>query len=104
MAGKSITRADLTEAVYKSAGLSRSEAADLVEQVIEGICSTLARGETVKLSGFGIFTARDKGARIGRNPKTGAEAPIAPRRSITFRASPVLGAHVADGTKNPRSA
>src|SRR4051794_21909877 len=71
MAGKSITRADLTEAVYKNAGLSRAEAAGLVEQVIEGICSTLATGETVKLSGFGIFTVRDKNARVGRNPKTG---------------------------------
>jgi integration host factor subunit alpha len=94
MAGKNITRADLTEAVYSSVGLTRAEAADLVEQVLEGICDTLATGETVKLSGFGIFTVRDKGARIGRNPKTGTEAPIAPRKSITFRPSPVLEAHV----------
>jgi integration host factor subunit alpha len=104
MTGKSITRADLTEAVYKSASLSRSEAADLVEQVIEGISSTLAAGETVKLSGFGAFTVRDKGARPGRNPKTGAEVPIAPRKSITFRPSPVLEVYVTDGTKKPHSA
>ena len=103
MTGKSITRADLTEAVYKGAGLSRAEAADLVEQVIEGICSTLASGETVKLSGFGIFTVRDKGARPGRNPRTGAAVPIAPRRSITFRASPVLEEHVTNSTKKTRS-
>ncbi|WP_457093952.1 integration host factor subunit alpha [Microvirga sp. P5_D2] len=102
MTGKTITRVDLNEAVYKCAGLTRAKAADLVEQVIEGICSTLATSEMVKLSGFGVFTVRDKMARIGRNPKTGAEAPIAPRKSITFRPSPVLEEHVNGGTKKPR--
>ena len=99
MVSKNITRTDLTEAVYKCAALSWDEAADLVEQVIEGICSTLATGETVKLSGFGVFTVRDKAARVGRNPKTGEIAPIAPRKSITFRPSPVLQEHVNGSTK-----
>ncbi|WP_457092732.1 integration host factor subunit alpha [Microvirga sp. P5_D2] len=101
MAGKNTTRADLTEAVYKNAGLSRTEAAGLVEHVIEGICSTLATGETVKLSGFGVFTVRDKMARMGRNPKTGEEVPITPRKSITFRPSLVLEEHVNGNTKKP---
>lgn len=102
--GENITRVDLTEAVYKRAGLTRAEAADLVEQVIEGICSTLATGEMVKLSGFGTFTVGDKSARVGRNPKTGEEVPIAPRKSITFRPSPVLEEHVNGGTRKPRLA
>lgn len=104
MTGKSITRSDLTGAVYKSIGSSRAEAADLVEQVIEQICSTLAAGETVKLTGFGVFTVRNKAARVGRNPKTGAAAPIKPRKSITFRPSPVLGEQVNEGTRKPRPA
>jgi integration host factor subunit alpha len=102
MTGKNITRVDLTEAVYKSAGLTRAEAADLVAQVLDKICRTLAAGETVKLSGFGVFTVRDKVARIGRNPKTGEEAPIAPRKSITFRPSHVLEKHVDGGPARPR--
>jgi integration host factor subunit alpha len=94
MAGKTVTRADLAEAVYQKGSLSRAEAADLVEQVIRKLCDTLAVGETVKLSSFGVFTVRDKAKRVGRNPKTGVAVPIEPRQSLTFSASPVLKAHV----------
>ena len=85
-----VTRADLTEAVYQEVGLSRNESAQLVESVLEEIASTLARVESVKLSSFGTFSVRDKAERIGRNPKTGEEVPISPRRVLVFRASHVL--------------
>jgi len=98
MAGKAVTRADLAEAVYQKVGLSRAEAADLVEQVLREIGDTLAAGENVKLSSFGVFMVRHKGERIGRNPKTGVEVPIAPRRSITFNPSHLLKAHVNGGS------
>ncbi len=84
------TRADLTEAVYQEVGLSRNESAQLVESVLEQISTTLARGVSVKISSFGTFSLRDKAQRIGRNPKTGEEAPIPPRRVLIFRASHVL--------------
>ncbi len=90
MPGKTVTRADLTEAVYREVGLSRYESAQLVESVIEQISSTLARGESVKISSFGTFSVRDKAQRIGRNPTTGEEVPILPRRVLVFRASHVL--------------
>ena len=90
MPGKTVTRADLTEAVYQELGLSRYESAQLVETVIEQISSTLVRGESVKISSFGRFSVRDKAQRIGRNPKTGEEAPILPRRVLKFGASQVL--------------
>ncbi|MFQ5786098.1 MAG: integration host factor subunit alpha [Alphaproteobacteria bacterium] len=90
MVGKTVTRADLTEAVYQEVGLSRNESAQLVESVLEEISSTLARGEPVKVSSFGTFSVRDKAQRIGRNPKTGEEVPILPRRVLVFRASHVL--------------
>ena len=90
MPGKTVTRADLTEAVYQEVGLSRYESAQLVESVLEEISSTLARGESVKVSSFGTFSVRDKAQRIGRNPKTGEEVPILPRRVLVFRASHVL--------------
>ena len=80
MAGRTVTRADLCEAVYQRVGLSRTESAELVESVLGEICDCLERGETVKLSSFGSFVVRDKGERIGRNPKTGVEVPIEPRR------------------------
>ena len=86
----SVTRADLTEAVYQEVGLSRNESAQLVESVLEEIATTLARGESVKVSSFGTFSVRDKAERIGRNPKTGEEVPISPRRVLVFRASHVL--------------
>ncbi len=85
-----MTRADLTEAVYQEVGLSRNESAQLVESVLEEIASTLSTGESVKVSSFGTFSVRDKAERIGRNPKTGDEVPISPRRVLVFRASHVL--------------
>jgi integration host factor subunit alpha len=97
VADKNITRMDLADAVYRTAGLSRPESAELVEQVIREICDTLARGENVKLSGFGVFTVCDKAERVGRNPKTGVEAPIQARRSITLSASPGLKAYLNGG-------
>ncbi|TQV80469.1 integration host factor subunit alpha [Denitrobaculum tricleocarpae] len=90
MAEATITRADLSEAVYQEVGLSRNESADLVETVLNEISSALVRGEMVKLSSFGSFSVRQKGQRIGRNPKTGEEVPILPRRVLVFRASHVL--------------
>lgn len=85
-----VTRADLTEAVYQEVGLSRNESAQLVETVLEEVASTLAKGESVKVSSFGTFSVRDKAQRVGRNPKTGEEVPILPRRVLVFRASHVL--------------
>ncbi len=87
---KTRTRADLTEAVYQAVGLSRQESAQLVENVLESVGTCLERGETVKLSSFGTFQVRAKNERIGRNPKTGEEVPITPRRVLTFRPSHVL--------------
>ena len=90
MAGRTVTRADLAEAVFREIGLSRKESADLVESVLDLMADALARGEPVKISSFGSFSARMKGQRIGRNPKTGEEVPILPRRVLVFRASHVL--------------
>lgn len=87
---ETVTRAQLSEAVYEEVGLSRNESADLVETVLEEIASALERGEMVKISSFGTFAVRQKGKRIGRNPKTGEEVPILPRRVLVFRASHVL--------------
>lgn len=94
MAGKTVTRADLAEAVYQKVGLSRTESAALVEAVLSEMCDSLARGEMVKLSSFGSFVVRDKGERVGRNPKTGVEVPIAPRRVMVFKPSNVLKARI----------
>jgi len=90
MAGNTVTRAQLSEAVYQEVGLSRNESADLVESVLDQIATSLAKGEMVKISSFGTFSVRQKGQRIGRNPKTGEEVPILPRRVLVFRASHVL--------------
>lgn len=90
MSGVTVTRAQLSEAVYQEVGLSRNESAELVETVLEEISSALERGEMVKISSFGSFAVRQKGERIGRNPKTGEEVPILPRRVLVFRASHVL--------------
>lgn len=90
MAGKTVTRMDLAEAVYHEVGLTRKAAQDLVDQVFEELSKVLERGETVKLSTFGNFSVRSKRQRIGRNPKTGVEVPIAPRRVLSFRASHIL--------------
>ena len=85
-----ITRAQLTEAVYQEVGLSRNESSELVESLLSEVSAALVRGEMVKFSSFGSFSDRDKNERIGRNPKTGEEVPIVSRRVITFRASQVL--------------
>ena len=90
MGGKTLTRADLSEAVYREIGLSRTESAEIVERILNEICGSLVEGNHVKLSSFGTFTVRDKGGRIGRNPKTGEEVPITPRRVLVFRPSHVL--------------
>ena len=90
MTGQTVTRAQLTEAVYQEVGLSRNESAELVESVIAEIAGALARGEMVKISSFGSFSVRQKGERVGRNPKTGQEVPISPRRVLVFRASHAL--------------
>lgn len=90
MAEDTVTRAHLSEAVYQEVGLSRNESAALVEQVLDEMSDALVRGEMVKISSFGTFTVRQKGQRIGRNPKTGQEVPILPRRVLVFRASHVL--------------
>ena len=94
MAGQTIARADLCEAVYQKIGLSRTESSKLVEAVLDEICDAVARGENVKLSSFGSFVVRDKGERIGRNPKTGVEVPIEPRRVMVFKPSNVMKARI----------
>jgi integration host factor subunit alpha len=97
MAGETVTRARLSEAVYHEVGLSRNESADLVESVIAEIAGALERGEMVKISSFGSFAVRQKGQRIGRNPKTGQEVPISPRRVLVFRASHALKDQINQG-------
>lgn len=94
MSGKTITRAQLSEAVYQEVGLSRNESTELLEQVLREVSEALVRGETVKISSFGSFSVRQKGQRVGRNPKTGEEVPILPRRVLVFRPSQVLKAHI----------
>ena len=94
MAGKTITRQELSDAIYQKVGLSRAEAAKLVEQVLGEIRDTLVAGEDVKLSGFGNFFVRSKGERVGRNPKTGVEVPIEQRKVMLFKPSEVLKAQV----------
>ncbi len=94
MSGKTVTRAQLSEAVYQEVGLSRNESAQLVEFVLEEISNALVRGEVVKISSFGSFSIRHKGQRIGRNPKTGEEVPILSRMVLVFRASQVLKSRV----------
>ncbi|MBU1174481.1 MAG: integration host factor subunit alpha [Alphaproteobacteria bacterium] len=90
MANRTVTRADLAEAVYQSVGLSRTESAELVERVLDLICDALVEGDNVKLSSFGSFQVRAKNERIGRNPKTGEEVPIFPRQVLVFKPSNVL--------------
>ena len=89
-----VTRAHLTETIYTQVGFSRNESADLLEVVLARMSAALEAGESVKISGFGTFSVRQKGRRIGRNPKTGVEVPILPRRVLVFRPSQVLRAHV----------
>ncbi len=100
MDNRTITRADLAEAVYEQVGLSRNESSDLVESVLDEISRELVKGETVKISSFGSFSVREKGERIGRNPKTGVEVPIKPRKVLVFRASHVLKDKINGGTSS----
>ena len=90
MTEKTLTRADLADAIYEEVGLSRNESSDLIESVLQEISDALVDGESVKISGFGSFTIRQKAERIGRNPKTGEEVPITPRKVLSFKASHVL--------------
>ncbi|GLK75694.1 integration host factor subunit alpha [Methylopila jiangsuensis] len=94
MTGRTVTRADLCEAVYQKVGLSRTESAALVEMVLSEIADCLEKGETVKLSSFGSFVVREKGLRVGRNPKSGQEVPIPPRRVMVFKPSNILKARI----------
>jgi len=91
---KTVTRAHLAERIYMQVGLSRNESADLLEAVLERVSVALEAGESVKISGFGTFSVRQKGRRVGRNPKTGVEVPILPRRVLVFRPSQVLKAEI----------
>ena len=97
-----LTRADLAESLHQEVGLSRSDSAQVVEQILVEMCDALSRGENVKISGFGTFVLRDKGERVGRNPKTGVEVPIAPRRVLTFRASQMMRERIV-GATDPRA-
>jgi integration host factor subunit alpha len=97
MSDTTVTRAQLSEAVYEEVGLSRNESAELVEAVLDEMSDALSRGESVKISSFGSFAVRQKGQRIGRNPKTGEEVPILPRRVLVFRASHVLKDRINGG-------
>src|SRR6267378_7101394 len=101
MAGHTITRAQLTEAVYQEVGLSRNESAELVESVIAEIGDALERGEMVKISSFGSFAVRQKGQRVGRNPKTGTEVPISPRRVLVFKPSAILKQRINGNGSGP---
>jgi len=104
MTNKTLTRADLSEAVVEKVGLPRNESQELVELVLREISSTLAGGEQVKLSSFGSFGIREKGERIGRNPKTGEEVPITPRRVLVFRPSNIMKDRVNSGHARRRAA
>lgn len=99
MSEKTLTRMDLSEAVFREVGLSRNESAQLVESVLTSMSDALVRGESVKISSFGTFNVREKAARVGRNPKTGEEVPIHPRRVLTFRPSHLMKDRVAQGNK-----
>ena len=100
MADNTLTRMDLSEAVFREVGLSRNESAQLVEGVLNHISDALVKGEQVKISSFGTFSVRSKSARVGRNPKTGEEVPINPRRVLTFRPSHLMKDRVASGNKS----
>ncbi len=99
MSNTTLTRMNLSEAVFREVGLSRNESAELVESVLGHMADALVKGENVKISSFGTFSIRDKSARIGRNPKTGEEVPIAPRRVLTFRPSHLMKDRVDAGNK-----
>ena len=96
-AANTLTRADLADVVHRRLGLSRAESSGVVERVLHHMCHALSEGQNVKVSGFGTFILRDKGQRVGRNPKTGVEVPIAPRRVMTVRASQIMRDRIAKG-------
>lgn len=100
MTDKTLTRMDLSEAVFREVGLSRNESAQLVESVLDHMSDALVEGEQVKISSFGTFSVREKSARVGRNPKTGEEVPINPRSVLTFRPSHLMKDRVASGNKS----
>ena len=104
MSGKTLTRADLAEAVFQKVGLPRNESAEIVEMILREIVASLERGDTVKLSSFGSFGIRDKGQRVGRNPKTGQEVPITPRRVLVFRASNIMKQRINDAFSRRKAA
>lgn len=104
MSGKTLTRADLAEAVFQKVGLPRNESAEIVELVLHEIVASLERGDPVKLSSFGSFGIRDKGERIGRNPKTGQEVPITPRRVLVFRASNIMKQRINESLSRSKAA
>jgi integration host factor subunit alpha len=97
MTGKTLTRADLAEAVVRKVGLGRHESQEIVEMILDEIGQALEKGENVKLSSFGSFGIREKGERVGRNPKTGEEVPITPRRVLVFRPSAIMKSRVNTG-------
>lgn len=99
MGEKTLTRMDLSESLFRELGLSRNDSAQLVESVLQHVSDALVAGESVKISSFGTFSLRSKTARVGRNPKTGDEVPISPRRVLTFRPSHLMKDRVADGVK-----
>lgn len=82
-----LTRADIAETINRQVGLSRADAAGMIDSILNHMIDAVVAGENVKISGFGTFVLRDKAQRVGRNPKTGIEVPITPRRVLTFRAS-----------------
>ena len=99
MVDKTLTRMNLSEAVYNAVGLSKNESAELVENVLRHMADALVDGEQVKISSFGTFSVRKKTERVGRNPKTGEEVTIVPRRVLTFRASHLMKDRVETGNK-----
>ena len=104
MPNKTLTRMDLSEAVFREVGLSRNESAQLVEAVLEHMSDALVDGEQVKISSFGTFSVRDKTARVGRNPKTGEEVPITPRRVLVFRASNIIKTQINNALTKSKAA
>lgn len=99
MVEKTLTRMDLSEAVFNAVGLSKNESADLVENVLQHMADALVDGEQVKISSFGTFSVRNKTERVGRNPKTGEEVTIEPRRVLTFRPSHLMKDRIETGNK-----
>lgn len=87
---KTLTRADIAKAIIKNFKISRFQASEILEAILEQISKALQNGEEVKFARFGTFYVRDKKERIGRNPKTKEDAVISARKSVTFRASPIF--------------